>query len=168
MSILKNTKGFTLIELILVVSIVGLVIVSVGNYLITNLNSFNTDVARLDAQEETQEAMKALTTLALNSSGVEAVGSSTYPSITDITFKMPESPPDDENKIQLVGNALSSSLTGVLATDITSLTMIPIPDPERTLADSDYLNAQGLTITIVSQKNGQQSSLTNQVYFRNK
>lgn len=168
MSCLKNNRGFTLIELILVVSIVGLVIVSVGNYLITNLNSFNTDMARLDAQDASQAAMKALTALVMESGGVHAVGSSTHPIITDITLEMPTALPDDRNRIQMAGNTLSSSLNGVLSTEIMNLTLVPIPDPEGTPSDADYINAEGLTITIVSEKNGQQSSLTNQVYFRNK
>lgn len=90
-----NNKGFTTVELIVAIAIVGLLMAAVANFMTFNIKGFQSTKDVIDIQYEGQIAMNQLTRIVRESTGIlaiedEATGTSKLTTSDEITPKMIE------------------------------------------------------------------------------
>lgn len=78
-----NRKGFTTIELIIAITIAGIIMGAVGTFMTFNLRSFNATTDIIDIQYEGQLAMTQLVDIIRESKGVESITGYTTTDATD-------------------------------------------------------------------------------------
>lgn len=151
-----NNKGFTLLELLIVLGIVGIITTAIFSFFLSNLKTFHRANDQIEAQYNAQNAMNKLVDYIIEAEGIEG------PLTTPITFKMSA---DKIIQIDYVDNSLNyregENATAVktdpytFASNITRFTI------------SSLTNDKGVNIDITSTKNDAVVNLSNQVYFRN-
>ncbi|MFT9494806.1 type II secretion system protein J [Anaerosolibacter sp.] len=154
-----NTKGYTLIELIVVLSILGIVMSSVYAFLTTNIKSFSRADNQMEVQYQAQIVMDRLADHAMEAARVfthgevivferiEGMGKKKY-----ILYRLNGT----EKRLYITeSNLLTAEPTTLLADYISNINIIPTSG-----------NA-GIEITVTTHKNGATISLENTIYFRN-
>lgn len=168
-----NKKGFTLIELIVVLAIAGIVITAVGSFLISNMKTFNVGDDQIECQHQAQLVADKIVEAAMESKGISmvknssglSIGSSYSPPadpeyIGEIDFTYDNKPDvkfgfsKTSGKVSYNGNAIAGY--------ITQLIVEPMPSGQS------YTDCSGIRITVVSTKNQSHIQVNNEVYFRNK
>lgn len=154
---LKLKNGFTLIELIMVMSIIGLVLVSISDYLIESTNSFRMDNDRMSVYDATSEALDSIVTTVFH----------TTPSMTVQAT--------GDNRIYVFrrgANAqvyvLDSEVDKVTFTTITSGDQFVI---QRGVSSSVTFSSganEGLEINVEGVSGNYSHVLSGEAYFRNK
>lgn len=82
---MNNNKGFTVVELILAIAIAGIIMGAIGSFLVFNLKGFNVTKNVIDIQYEGQLAMNQLTSIAMESEGIEAIKDENDADSIDVT-----------------------------------------------------------------------------------
>jgi prepilin-type N-terminal cleavage/methylation domain-containing protein len=154
-----NNKGYTLIELVIVLSILGIVMSSVYAFLTTNIHSFNRADDQIEVQYQAQIVMDRITDNAMESSSfftrggifvfeqIEEMGKSQF-----ILYRLKGL----EKRLYITESTLLNAEPSTLLADyISSINIVPTSDNE------------GVKITVTADKNGASISLQNTIYFRN-
>ncbi|KYH35322.1 hypothetical protein CLTEP_07260 [Clostridium tepidiprofundi DSM 19306] len=68
-------RGFTLIELIITLAILGIILIPISNFFFTNYKELNNVNRRLNLQYEGEKAVKKFTDVAIESKGIQEVKS---------------------------------------------------------------------------------------------
>lgn len=168
---LLNRRGFTLMELVVAIGIIGVVLTAISSFLISNMKAFNYADDQIQAQYQAQAAVNSFIDKAMGTKGIE-----------DISL--------DGNNLQNVvllkldGGYLTIRLSnGALeygdgdppmdykpvASGISEFEVELMPEPKGIVpTDSEKKACRGLKITCTSRINNSSVSVSNEFYFRNK
>lgn len=171
---LQCKKGFTLIEILVVLSITGIVILSVGNFLVENIRLFESENDLLTVQDDASKVTKAFEDAALQAEKIKSckVEEGLINSIVFINGS-------DEIKIERDGINLKwtkNSVTKTVATNIESIKGIPMVDSSEvplnggTETSNSFTEAStnGITLEIKLKLDQQTHTVKQTLYFRNK
>lgn len=165
---MRNKKGFTLIELIIILAIMGVVMTAVSSFFIGNLDAFKHASNQVDVQSGSYIAMENMMINVMESQKIikyDQVHGEYIFKIDDgkyIKYKY-----DDVNKKVQMGEGVSSSSIVVsdLASDIIEfkISMKDSSDNDT----NDKASARGIKIAIKSKKGSSNVEIKNTVFFRN-
>lgn len=176
MRYVRYKRGFTLVELIIVIAIMGVVFTAASSFLLTNLKTFHRADDQIDAQYNAQIAMNEIIDNIMESEGIVSINQNLGAyigdpiDISEIIFKI-----DDNKYIKYAYNSLTKELsrgqdstqgsidTELYASSIEAFKAELIIDSGVT----DYNKSKGIIITIKTTIKDSNIELTNQVYFRN-
>lgn len=87
----KNNKGFTLIELVLVIALIAIVMIPLSSFFLANYGYFNKSSQQIEAQEQAEKAVNAFSDRIMNAREVSArsyIGGNPSNSVERIVFAM--------------------------------------------------------------------------------
>ena len=187
----NNNKGFSLVELLVVLGIAAIVISAIGTFLIMNLKSFHLSSDESQLQSQGQKAMNQLMSSLIEAKKITAIegfkpsadGSKSENTVDLLTignnyitkivienanttnnsyvFEHHLHNTDEENNKLIWGEGSSTNANSIAATFIETLKIEPLPQ------NSTYQSAKGLKIQLILKENETMLQLENQVYFRN-
>lgn len=173
---LKNQKGFTLVELIVVICILGFVLTSISGFLLANIKAFNTAEQQVEAQTQAQYALNGFIERCIGTKGITA--------ITFDEFGVPYKNLNTVNLLKSDGSTIvqfdfadgtlsvtEGGTTTKLADYIETFEILPIAASVlEAPAASDYsdISCRGVKVTVVAKMKESTVTLTSEVYFRNK
>lgn len=171
----QNTKGFTLVEVILCIALLMVVITPIGYMLINQTKSTKDNQAKSIVQQNAQSAMAAFRTKCLpasfvtsveDSGGISAMSESTADlEFSKLTIKNKYTNEITTYKYDSSIKTLTYNNSAVI--DGLKIYLSPLPDT------ADYSNCKGLKVKIISEKPTPETGKThkveleNQFYFRN-
>lgn len=164
---MKNKKGFTLIELIVILALAGIVIVGVMSFFIANYRSYDRINTESELQYQSQYIINYMTNKILEANKIKSVNGSEDESgetnVNNIVFEHGA----DEFKFEIDGNnkIIFTDINGnakELSGNETELIMTPIPAGK-------FTDAYGLKFTLVIENSNkkQNYSAEQTVYMRN-
>lgn len=177
-----DAKGFSLIEIIIALIILGIVIALIGPFLINNLKTFNRESNHIEVQNQAQSAVNTFITQVMAVKGIYAIidaddhditllNTSSNKNIKQVTFI-------DKDGIASIGfnynvnpadanyqTLADKNQTTIYARNITEFVLTPIFVLTQT--DNNYGTCQGVSIKVTSTKDGIPITVQNEVYFRN-
>lgn len=171
-----NKRGFTMVELVIVIAIMGVVFTAISSFLINNLKTFHRAEDQIDTQYNAQIAMNEIVDYIMESQGIVSIkpnpgaymGGSL--NVREIIFKIKDNEYikydyNDQNKelSRGKGSSLGSIDTDLYASNIEDFNVELIIDSGVT----DYKKSKGIIINIETLIKDSNIKLTNQVYFRN-
>lgn len=161
-------EGFTLVELLVVLGIMGIILSAIFSFFLSNVKTFHRADNQMEAQYHAQMAMSQLVDYIVGAEGINHLpegAAITYP----VSFKVSANDIIDIDhiiQIDYKNNELifyeRQSLSGLVektntfGKNITNLSISPLA------------NNKGVRINITSTKNDAIVSLQNEVFFRNK
>lgn len=186
--ILGNSKGFTLVEMIIAVAIIGVIFIPITNFYIYNLKYFNLSNQQIEAQRQAQFAINSMVENAMGTKGLIAMESSAGTAVNidtstgtveikSISFKSLDYGTvltyslDEYNKLTLTttvtdadGNTIETT-TRDIAENISQIRVTPSND--------SFSKCLGLKVEVTSslRANGTKdvkNTVENEFYFRNK
>ena len=166
---MNNKKGFTFIELMIVLGIIGIVISSIGLFLNTNIRLFNDGASKAEAQAQAQLAINNIVNTCIPAEGISAP-STTNPeflagNLKNITL-LNLNGTETTISYDAVSKELKSNtggITKILANDIGAFTIQAVSK-----ASPSFYDCIGLRFNIISTVKRSSVTITNEVYFRNK
>ncbi|WP_459195416.1 PilW family protein [Wukongibacter baidiensis] len=168
MKFLRNNRGFTMVELVVVMAIMGIVFITISSFLINNIKTFNRAEDQVEAQHNIQIAMNEIVDNIMEARGiVEPIKTYSGGSVKEIIFEINESSYlqydfDNGSKTLSRGKGVNkaSITTSEYAKHIEEFDVTKILDDQNTVI--------GVEITITTELNDSDITLNrNQVYFRN-
>ncbi len=181
-----NNKGFTLVELLVVLALSGLIITSVFSFFITNIKSFNRADDQIELQQQGQLIMGFIEPIIMESEGIHSVrdlagvdikDSINKVSINKIAFDYSPKGEADVYVFKLTGDGkgtnnlnygvFDSSLyenqnpSVQVANYIDKIEAEPVPYGEK------FSKANGVVVSLYLKKDGQTVQFVNQFSFRN-
>jgi prepilin-type N-terminal cleavage/methylation domain-containing protein len=193
--VLDNEKGFTVIELLVVLSVIGIVIGSLGQFFVTQLRSYNEQQDRLTIHEQALKASDALSMLLMPCDEITEIEKPNIDEkpgpVTSITLHIPEYNkansaqtvvPESTVRLDLINGELVKIQTPdnkILATNIDSIEMWPyapelIVTPKYTSSTNnafmniDSIKTTGIKIVLHMKAGKNTSNFTQEIFFRNK
>ncbi|KXG76786.1 prepilin-type N-terminal cleavage/methylation domain-containing protein [Thermotalea metallivorans] len=177
-----DNKGYTLMELLLVLALVGIIMIPIGSFLIMHVKTFHQSNQQMEVQYQAQIAMNELINKAIEAKKIVAVydknnnnviNSSQIHEISKIIFERNGDKLCIEHKTSQEGDRALYYGTGnwnsgqystayanvVYANYIESLKIKP--------TDGTYSSCRGIEIIIQSKKGNAEITIKNQIYFRN-
>lgn len=168
----KGKKGFTLIELITVLSIVVVVIGAVSSFLISNIKTYNMASDQIEVQDQAKKAMEFFIDKAIEAKGIGRIVNDSYGNLK--VFELIDSSDHvyaafhidrvkfgNENIELGFGTDIDHpELFELVAENLTAFTLEP-------REGTDLQNCKGLKITITTKKNNSKVTLSSEVYYRN-
>lgn len=158
---IMNNKGYSLLELVAVIAILAMIIVPIGNFLLSNYRTYHLASNQINSQQEAQKTMSLMVERAMGAKGMtisEADG------LLSFNFDMGES-----GSTPLRWNFQYDSAQGILygnsRTDTTDL--VAYGNNIQSLTVSQISN-KGVRFSMRSTTGGEQIDLSNEVYFRNR
>lgn len=158
---IMNNKGYSLLELIAVIAILAMIIVPIGNFLLSNYRTYHLASNQINSQQEAQKTMSLMVERAMGAKGMtisEAGGLLTF------NFDMGES-----GSTPLRWNFKYDSAQGILygnsRTDATD--WVAYGSNIESLTVSQISN-KGVRFSMKSTTGDEQIDLNNEVYFRNR
>ena len=175
MKLIKNKiQGFTLVELLITLSLAGIILTLVFSFFINNLKNFNRAEHEVDLQYNGQFAKEYITKIVTQSKGISFVESidgvdktstSDRVNVKQITFiveNADESTSDISFSIDEVSKELhSSDIMSSIAQYVEKLVIEPVPSNEN------YSNARGIALIINLSKGDVNKRIESQIKFRN-
>lgn len=169
-------KGFTMVELVIVIAIMGVVFTAISAFLINNLKTFNRAENQIDAQYNAQVAMNQIVDNIMESQCIVSINSNTGSylggvlDVSDIIFKI-----KDDEYIKYEYNGEKNELSRGKGTSQGSIdTDLYASNVERFYVeliidsgDTAYKESKGIIIHIETLIKDSNIKLTNQVHFRN-
>lgn len=156
-----NKNGVTLIELLLVISLISIVTIPLFSLFITYTNTFNIEDFELELQQHGQFAIDFVSDIIIQSRNIsyieENINESTIKTISFI---------DNDNKVhtfRISNNSLKYGNTEV-ANYIKNISIKLIPSK---LKLNEFKDAIGVKIIINLSKNKENYRINNAIYFRN-
>ena len=183
--LLKENRGVTLIELVMVLAIASVIFAAIGSFLITNVQYFNKASDQAEIQRQTQRLIKDFTDLVIESSKITAIanrsdinvnlGSQGMNDISTVVFGLPDgaaypslvfehtlSAEGEEKENQVAWEqAASTNDQSNAASYIKQFKLQPLP------VGTSYANCKGVKVYIKAEKNRAALVIENHVYFRN-
>lgn len=177
-----DDKGYTLMELLLVLALAGIIMIPIGSFLIMNVKTFHRSDGQMEVQYQAQIAMNELIDKAMEAKKIVAVydknnnnviNSSQVHEVSKIIFERNSDKLCIEHKASQEGDKALYYGTGnwnsgqyptayanvVYANYIESLKIKP--------ADGTYGSCKGIEIIIQSKKGDAEITVKNEIYFRN-
>lgn len=180
-------KGFTLIEVLITISIMGIVMTALSNFFFTNYNTLNKVSKQIDLQSEGEKGMKKIVNSAIESKGIfqvkrggeELSEKDTAENISRIVFKTIDTSGNDIYEIfEVADNKLwhgtSTDSSKIIDKD-GSLTSDEIKG-EIAAEDINHVNlnankaledAEGIKVKIYLNKGNVNADVKSEIYFRN-
>lgn len=188
---LKNNKGFSLVELLVVLAIAAIVLTAISTFMIMNLKSFNLSRDEGELQSQGQRAMNQLmtslieaeklieiegfkeaadgsksdTAINLQSTGMNYVSKLVLQNVNTpnnlFIFVHQHDNTVDENNKLLWEVGNSMNAGSSSSSFIEALKIEPLPQ------STTYEACKGLRVQLTLKKNGKRIQLENKVYFRN-
>ena len=171
MNYMKNKRGYTLVELILVISIIGVIITAIGSFLINNYKLFYKGDNQINIQNELQISMAYIVNNIMESSRVESIYDGNNESLLSesgsvevkgivflttggdrVTIER-----DSDNNLYMTK---SSSEKVKIGESIISFKVSPL--------NSNFSNASGVKIELTGKGDEYTVKINNAVYFRNR
>ena len=166
---MNNKKGFTFIELMIVLGIIGIVISSIGLFLNANIKLFNDGASKVEAQAQAQLAVTNIANTCIPTRGI-SIPSTINPEFLAGNLKNITLLNLDGTETTISYDAMSKDLksnsggiTKILAKDIEAFTIQAVSK-----ATPSFYDCIGLKFNIISTVKGSSVTITNEVYFRNK
>lgn len=169
-SSLNRKGGFTLIELIVVMAIIGILFLALGSFLIINIQMFNSSETQTEIQTQAQTGMDSISNYLIS---VRSVSDSATPNpaYSGTTFQKIIMRNSDNTETTITYDTVNDQLkmstgsdTHIIANNITAFNIEPLSAE----LPNDFANCIGLRITLTVTINKQKVNLTNEVFFRNK
>lgn len=165
----SNRFGYSLIEVILVLALMGIVFIPINTFFISSLKYYNRAANELELQYQAQIGMNELIDKIITTQGINNI--SFYDAEKGIVSKMVfnNSLNGDIHQQKIVieqkENGLflgySNTATVVFANHISQLMVNPLP------FDSKYEDCKGISITLKTKKKDSEMVITNNIFFRN-
>lgn len=171
MKCIKNSKGYTLVELILVFSICGMIITAIGSHLINNYKFFLKGENQINVQNELQTSINSITNKIMESSGIFEVADLNNHSIIDESTK---------ERIKRISFSVSNGDVVVEHDNANKILYMKVGSNEKVQIgelienilvqplNSTYKNSSGIKIELIGNKGDYTVTVNNAVYFRNK
>ncbi len=175
MKLIKNNiQGFTFIEILITLSLAGVILALVFSFFINNLKNFNRAEHEVGLQYNGQFAVDYITNIASQSKGISFVESidrvdktstSDRVNVKQITFiveNADESTSDISFSIDEISKELhSTDRVNSIAQYVEELVIQPVPSNEN------YSNARGIALIINLSKGDVNKRIESQIKFRN-
>lgn len=173
---LKKNQGFTLIELIVVVGIVGSVAAVAVTFLLNNYKIFNHENQKIDIQHEAQTAMNEIIDQVIAAKEMESITYNPEDSNTlnTMIFRMIDDQfigyiygTENDIKVLKKGEDNDANIDDMdtYALYVDACEIILLPEGEAQAEHPETV--QGVRVKITCKKEGTSTTLTNEVYFRN-
>lgn len=171
---MKCNSGFTLIELLITLAITSIVILSVGDFLVQNVQNYEIENERSTIQDEGAKAAIALEDASLSAERINACNITSEGHITSITFENE----GGDITLNVVGGVMTRTV-GSNSVDIANhiefiegiplddLTPLPINNITNVNNGFTNLNTNGVEYHINMRMDNQTYVLNQTVYFRN-
>lgn len=144
-----NSKGFTLLELIIVLALVGMVISSIFSFLLFNMRTFNRGTDQVQAQHEAQMLMDKVIDNIIETEEKTSNGNYKVSSSDFVRFKR-----DGTDVKMKIGADDLTNPTNVIGRNITDFTI-------------SHITNKKITINIKSTINDTSVILENELFLRN-
>ncbi|MCY6370907.1 prepilin-type N-terminal cleavage/methylation domain-containing protein [Clostridium ganghwense] len=188
LNIKVKKKGFTLIEVLIVISILGIVMIPLSNFFFTNYKALNEVSKQVDLQSEGEKAIKKIVDFAIGSKGILEVKKGAEDlsrktnggNIDRIVFKTVDDSGSDLYEIfEVADNKLWHGTSGdsnkiidkdgsLSANEVSGMVIAENIQVVNLGASESFINADGVKLIIVLSKDKVTSSVESEVYFRNK
>lgn len=166
---IHNKKGFTMVELVIVIAIMGIVFTAISSFLINNIKTFHRAEDQIHTQHNAQSAINIIVDNIMGAKGIQSLIPYEGNSIKNVIFTITDSEGnnkyveysfDKSNKTLSWGQGSNWAAisTHEYAKNIKDFEIIKIMDGAIT---------QGVEIKIIAELNDSETILKNQVYFRN-
>ncbi len=182
---IKNEKGFTVIELVLVMAISALLLIPIGSLLISNTRSIIFTTDKTDVQEKAMNVMASFRTNSTYAKAIKSLTVNGYNWLYDNTI-----PSDSSYQMSIVRPTLSSGdkeaiyeydsdnktfkLDGDLIAEDVVVDIIPLFSSSTPISDRRFETAVGIMVDVsISRENtainrtSTINDLSNTFYFRN-
>lgn len=175
---MRNNKGFTLIELIIVVAIMGVIMTATSSFFISNLRSFTFAKNQFDTQHNSAMVTDDIARQLMECHGIESIDNINGEYIffvikSDGTRKYIKYEYDDVG--DRLGRGIGDSLIGLsvneTATNIREFKIRLMKQDNTeysTITTNALQNAKGIKLTIKSEANSVNLDINNTIFFRNK
>ena len=166
----NNDRGFTLVELIVSIALLGIIAVAAAGFLVTGTRTYTNVNYSVRLQYETQLAMNQIQDYVINcSQGIAWDGSTLYivnrdDSLQEISLK-------GDQKLYYVGNKTAASDIGsitasdLLAENVTAFSVTFSPAPTE---QNKTTTATAATVTLTMERGGKSYTGTQTIALRNK
>lgn len=177
----NNSKGFTLVELLVSLGIFGLVLSAIFSFLLFNYKIFYKADEQIEVQYQAQIAMNELIDNIIDAEGIAQdengygiiepiINNDLYNDVNRIVFKINDNKYIEfnfnDNKLYRGENSLPTGITtNQYALNIKEFKIRLIGSDSY--ENQDYSSCRGIGVKIVSEVNETEFELENQVYFRN-
>lgn len=180
-------RGFTLIEVLITVAILGIVMIPLSNFFFTNYNTLNKVSKQIDLQSEGEKGIKKIVNSAIESKGIVEVRGggkelgeeNTAENIDRIVFKTVDDSGNDIYKVFEVAdnklwhgtgdkNKIIDKDESLSSNEVSGMVIAENIQFVNVGAIESFINADGIKLTIVLSKDNVTSSVESEVYFRNK
>lgn len=168
MGFLRRNRGFTMVELVVVMGIMGIVLLSISSFLINNIKTFNRAEDQVEAQHNIHIAMNEIIDNIIEARGiVDPIKSYSGGGVKEIIFEI-----NENSYLQYEFDNVTNTLSrgkGVNKTGITTSEYARhIEDFKVTKIFDSQSNTIGVEITIKTELNDSDITLSkNRVHFRN-
>lgn len=170
MKAMTNRKGFTLVELIVVIAIIGSVMTVATSFLLNNVKLFNKENQKIDVQQEAQLAMNGIIDMIMEAEKMVSI-SHNGSNLDIMVFQIEEDrfigyKLDEEDGVQVLKRGVDSDSTigdmDTFARYVEKCEVTLLPE-----GVADIEDVQGISVEVTCQKEGAATTLNNEVYFRN-
>lgn len=161
MKFIKHKKGFTMVELVIVIAIMGIVFTAISSFLLNNIKTFHRAEDQIDTQYSAQIAMNVIVDSIMEGQGVEGhISTYDFDTVEKIVFRI-----NDDKLIQFDYDNIKKTLTKI-EKDGVSTTKTEFAKNIKNFYVEKIGNTK-VKIIIATELNDSEITLTNEVYFRN-